>query len=214
MLKSWKELREIDVTPYCDTRDGMSYLNWAKCVDLLHQNGAEQVYFEPLVNEKGSSLFMTDQVYTDSKGNSNRCYEIGVIVHVDDNVWEFRSPLMNGSNPVKDNSMSQQRIWNAQTRAFVKCVAMHTGLGFNLWVKDEMKEEKDIIDDDLTKHDLFKIKERCQEIYTKLIKAGLTAKEIAGKLNKTEEEVKAIFSYFDIINNFEREMSNIDTKQR
>lgn len=214
MLKPWKELREIDVAPFCDTRDNMLYLNWAKCVDLLHQNGAEQVYFEPLVNERGSSLFMTDQVYTDSKGNANRCYEIGVIVHVDDNTWEFRSPLMNGSNPVKDNSMSQQRIWNAQTRAFVKCIAIHTGLGFNLWVKDEIKEEKDIIDDDLTKHDLFKIKERMQETYTKLIKAGLTPKDIAGKLNKTEDEVKAIFTYFDIINNFEREMSNIDTKQR
>ena len=64
------------------------------------------------------------------------------------------------------------------------------------------------------KHDLFKVKERMQEAYTKLIKAGLSSKEIAGKLNKTEDEVKAIFTYFDIINNFEREMSNIDTKQR
>lgn len=214
MLKPWKELREIDISNYCDDRDGMSYLNWAKCVDLLHEYGAERVYFEPLVNEKGSSLFMTDQTFTDSKGNTNRCYEIGVRVFVDDNVWEFRAPLMNGSNPVKDNSMSQQRIWNAQTRAFVKCIAIHTGLGFNLWVKDEIHEEKEIVDDDLMKHDLFKVKERMQEAYTKLIKAGLSSKEIAGKLNKTEDEVKAIFTYFDIINNFEREMSNIDTKQR
>ncbi len=212
MLKSWEELRNFDVTPYCDTRDGMLFLNWAKCADLLHDMGAEKVTFEPLVNEKGSSLFMTDQVFTDTKGNTNRCYEIGVRVFVDDNVWEFRAPLMNGSNPVKDNSMSQQRIWNAQTRAFVKCIAMNTGLGFNLWVKDEIHEEKEIVDDDLMKHDLFKVKERCQETYTKLIKTGLSSKEIAGKLNKTEDEVKAIFTYFDIINNFEREMSNIDTK--
>ena len=39
------------------------------------------------------------------------------------------------------------------------------------------------------------------------------AKEIPEKLHKTEEEVKAIFSYFDIINNFERDLANLDTKQ-
>ena len=46
---------------------------------------------------------------------------------------------LNGTNPVKDNSMSQQRVWNSMCRAFVKCVAIHTGLGFNLWLKEEMK---------------------------------------------------------------------------
>ena len=46
---------------------------------------------------------------------------------------------MNGSNPVKDNSMSQQRVWNSMCRSFVKCVAIHTGLGFDLWLKEEMQ---------------------------------------------------------------------------
>ena len=44
---------------------------------------------------------------------------------------------MNGANPVKDNSMSQQRVWNSMCRAFVKCVAINTGLGFDLWAKEE-----------------------------------------------------------------------------
>ena len=44
---------------------------------------------------------------------------------------------MNGANPVKDNSMSQQRVWNSMCRSFVKCVAIHTGLGFDLWLKEE-----------------------------------------------------------------------------
>ena len=43
---------------------------------------------------------------------------------------------------------------------------------------------------------------------------GKTTKEIAEKLHKTEDEVKAIFSYFDILNNFEKDLSNIDTKSR
>ena len=38
-LKTYEEMRKIDVTPYCEERDGMIYLNWAKCIDLLHENG-------------------------------------------------------------------------------------------------------------------------------------------------------------------------------
>ena len=140
MLKSYEELKKIDVTPFCEDRDGFTYLNWAKCIDLLHENGAEKVYFAPIPDEKtGSSLRMTDQTFTDSKGNTNRCYETRIKVVIDDNEYEMQSPVMNGSNPVKDNSMSQQRVWNSMCRSFVKCVAIHTGLGFNLWLKEEMQ---------------------------------------------------------------------------
>lgn len=140
MLKSYSELRKIDVTPYCEERDGMTYLNWAKCIDLLHENGAEIVYWIPLPDEKtGSSLRMSESVFTDSKGNTNRCYETRILVVIDDKRYEMQSPVMNGSNPVKDNSMTQQRVWNSMCRSFVKCVAIHTGLGFNLWLKEEMK---------------------------------------------------------------------------
>ena len=78
----------------------------------------------------------------------------------------------------------------------------------------ELKNEKDSWEDDLNKHDIFKIKERVQELYTKVHKAGLSTKEIAEKLHKSEDEVKAIFSYFDTLSNFERELSNIDTGSR
>ena len=47
---------------------------------------------------------------------------------------------------VKDNSMSQQRVWNSMCRAFVKCVAIHTGLGFDLWLKEEISNEPYIPD--------------------------------------------------------------------
>lgn len=140
MLKPYEELKKIDVTPYCEERDGFTYLNWAKCIDLLHENGAEKVYFTPIPDEKtGSSLRMTEQQFTDSKGNTNRCYETRILVVIDDNEYVMQSPVMNGSNPVKDNSMSQQRVWNSMCRSFVKCVAIHTGLGFNLWLKEEMQ---------------------------------------------------------------------------
>lgn len=214
-LKEYNELRKVDISQWVEKRDGADYLNWAKVVDLLHENGANIVYFEPIVNENtGSSLFMTNQEFEDSKGNTNRVYETAVKIVIDDMEFIQRGPVTNGSNPVKDNSMSQQRLWNCQTRLFVKGVAIRTGLGFDLWLKDELKTEKDNWEDDLSKHDIFKIKERCQEIYTKKLKEGLSVKDIADKLHKTEDEVKAIFSYFDTLSNFEKDLSNIDTKSR
>ena len=140
MLRPYNELRQVDVRPFCEERDGLTYLNWAKCVDLLHEHGAEKVFFEPIPDEKtGSSLRMSEVVFTDSKNNTNRCYETRIRVVIDDNEYIMQSPVMNGSNPVKDNSMSQQRVWNSMCRSFVKCVAINTGLGFDLWLKEEMK---------------------------------------------------------------------------
>lgn len=140
MLKSYAEMRKIDVKPYCEERDGLLYLNWAKCIDLLHENGAEKVYWIPIPDERtGTSLRMTEVTFEDKNKVINRCYETRIRVVIDDNEYEMQSPVMNGSNPVKDNSMSQQRVWNSMCRSFVKCVAIHTGLGFDLWLKEEMK---------------------------------------------------------------------------
>lgn len=214
MLKSYDELRKLDLSQYIEKRDNIDYINWARVVDLLHENGAEKVYFEPVPNEQGSSLYMTNQTYTDSKGNVNKVYETAVHIVIDDLDWIQRGPVMNGSNPVKDNSMSQQRLWNSQTRLFVKGVAIRTGLGFNLWLKEEENNDKALKWDDLSYHDITKIKERCQEEYTKILKAGLSVKDIADKLHKTEDEVRAIFSYFDTLNTFEKDLLNIDTKSR
>lgn len=207
MLKSFNELRQVDVSPYVEQRDGADYLNWARCKQLLHDNGAEVVYFEPCTNVNGSSLFMSEEIFTDSKGNTNRCYEVRVKITIDELSFEAQFPLMNGSNPVKDNSMSQQRLWNAQTRAFVKGVAMRTGLGFDLWLKDI---ESISTDDDLTKHHLFAIKERFQQEYTKVLRdKRLTTKEIAEKCAMSEDEVKVLFTFFDQLDRFEKKLLSL-----
>ena len=213
MIKSYAEMRKIDVLPLCEKRKAkddrgkdieVPYLNWAKCMDLLHENGAEVVYFEPCVNANGSSLFMSDHVFTDSKGNTNRCYEVRVKIVIDDLIFEAQYPLMNGSNPVKDNSLTQQRVWNAQTRAFVKGVAMRTGLGFGLWL-DDVESKSD--EDDLNRHSLYSIKERMQIAYTKAIKKGMSTRDIASAVGMTEDEVKVVFTYFDQLNRFEQKLN-------
>ena len=214
-IKSYAEMRKIDVLPHCDYREAkddkgkkiqVPYLNWAKCKDLLHENGAETVYFEPCVNASGSSLFMSDQVFMDKNEITNRCYEVRVKIVIDDLEFEAQYPLMNGSNPVKDNSMTQQRLWNAQTRAFVKGVAMRTGLGFGLWVSGDEAEDKSPVED-LNSHNLFAIKERLQIAYTNAIKKGMSTGDIAKAVNKTEDEVMLLFTYFDQLNRFEKELS-------
>ena len=144
MLKSYEEMRKVDVRKHCKKRDGIDYLNWAKCIDLLRENGAETVYFEPCTGANGSSLIASEHTFTDKNGAINRCYETKIKVVVDNNTYYMQTPVMNGSNPVKDNSMSQQRVWNSMCRAFVKCIAIHTGLGFDLWVQEENKQELSI----------------------------------------------------------------------
>jgi hypothetical protein len=196
-------MRKIDVTPYVQKRDGADYLPWSTVVDLLHENGAERVWYEPMHNENGSSLFMSDQVFTDNKGNTNRCYEVRLEIAVDDDVFTYTYPLLNGINPVKDNSLNQNVVHKAIQRALVKAIAVRYGLGFSLWSKAEIDDDDG---DDIYKHNIFAIKERYQEIYTRLIRKGMTTNDIAQALEMTTDEVKLYFSFFDSLDRFEKKM--------
>ena len=209
-LLPFDELVKIDLSEYISEREGADYINWAIIIELLHKYGANVVYFEPVVNENGSSLSMTNQVFIDSKDNANRVYETAVRIVIDDLDFIQRGPVMNGANPVKDNSMSQQRLWNCQTRLFVKGVAIRTGLGFSLWSRMEREDEKKSFEPDINSHDLSKIKERTQIEYTNLIKKGMTMKEIAEKMHRTEDELRALFSYYDTLITFEKDLINLD----
>lgn len=204
MLKSWNEMRSLDISKYVKQRDKADYLPWASCMTLLYENGAEKVLLETLTDANGSSLFMCDQVFTDKNGGTNRCYEVRIKVTIDDKEYLFSYPVMNGINAVRDNLMNQNAVHKAQMRAFVKCVAINTGLGFNLWM-DDADIENDT--DDLSKHNLFAIKERMQQAYTRAFKKGMTTKEIATAVELTEDEVKTHFTYFDQLHRFEQKLN-------
>ena len=204
MLKSWKEMYDLDISQYVKQRDKADYLPWSSCLKLLYENGAERVSFRPLANENGSSLFMSDQTFTDKNGNTNRCYEVRVEVVIDGNSFWISYPVMNGINPVRDNLMNQNAVHKAQMRAFVKCVAINTGLGFKLWLDDT-----DIDDggEDLSKHNIYAIRERMQQTYTKLVKRGLSTGEIASMMGTSEQTVQYYLNgIFDEINRFEKAM--------
>lgn len=203
-LKSWNEMRQVDISKYVKQRDKADYLPWAECLKLLYENGAEKVKIIPQTTDNGSSLFMSDQTFTDKNGATNRCYEVLVAVEIDDNRYLISYPVMNGINPVRDNLMNQNAVHKAQMRAFVKCVAINTGLGFDLW-RDDSDIESDA--EDLSKHSLWAIKERIQIAYTNAIKKGMSTGDIAKAVNKTEDEVSLLFTYFDQLNRFEKELS-------
>lgn len=206
-IKSWNEMRKLDISKYVKKRNGAEYLPWAECLKLLYENGAEKVKIIPQTNGNGSSLFMSDMTFTDNNGNTNRCYEVMIAVEIDENTYLISYPVMNGISPVKDNLMNQNAVLKAQMRAFVKCVAINTGLGFDLW-RDDSDIEND--SEDLSKHSLWAIRDRMQIAYTNLIRAkGMTTGDIAAKLNKTEEEVRLLFTYFDQLNRFEQELSKL-----
>ena len=103
-------------------------------------------------------------------------------------------------------------IENCETSAIGRALGV---LGIGAETSIASKEEVEKVEDaEIYKHNIFKIKERVQMIYTSKMKEGLTTREIAEKLHKTEEEIKALFSYFDTLSNFERDLANIDTKSR
>lgn len=182
MIESWKEMRSLDISKYVKKRDGADYLPWASCLNLLYENGAERVVIIPKTTDNGSSLFMSEQTFTDKNGSTNRCYEVRVGVEIDANHYEISYPVMNGIAPVRDALMNQNAVHKAQMRAFVKCVAINTGLGFDLWLDDGVVDDEP---EDLSKHNLYAIKERMQIAYTRALKKGMTTKEIAGKLDMT-----------------------------
>ena len=207
MLKSWNEMYKLDISKYVKQRDKADYLPWASCLKLLYENGAEKVTFRPLVNENGSSLFMSEQSFTDKKGGTNRCYEVRVEVFIDGNTYGISYPVMNGINPVRDELMNQNAVHKAQMRAFVKCVAINTGLGFDLWADDaDLAPDSD----DLSKHNIYAIRERMQQSYTKLVKRGLSTSEIAKMMGTSEQTVQYYLNgIFDEINRFEKAMSDL-----
>jgi len=115
---------------------------------------------------------------------------------------------MNGANPVQDNSMSQQRVWNSMTRSFVKGVAIYTGLGFNLWCKNEDGEEKALAKEvDIWQHSYAVLKKRLEEGISAKIKEGIPLEEIAHRLGLESGDVlKSKFSLFNELSHLEKQI--------
>ena len=204
--KSFNEMLRVDVSPYVKVRDGAKYLPWAACKKLLHDNGAETVMFWPVPGPDGSTLRGSMNEFADKNGVINRCYEVMVHIVVDNLEWDTVYPILNGNNPVKDNSMSQLRVHNAIRRAFVKGVAERIGLGFGLWLdEDDLPEEED-----LGRHSLMKCRQRLEELITYTInQKGISLEIIAERVGKTPDEVRGMMSWYNALARLEKAVAEM-----
>lgn len=208
MLKPFSELVEIDVLPFCEKRKAkddngktieVPYLNWATCKLLLHKNGAERVDFQPLKNEQGSFLFASREV-ANKDGRKTGCYFVAVEIHIDDQTFRMDMPLLNGSLVVYDDTLNQLRISNAHARAFVKGVAIHTGLGFSLWASD--KDTDDAVDD-LSIHSAKAIRERIERAVSEKLRQGWGEDELLTRVGMKRKQFESMLAYLSASANFE-----------
>ena len=214
MLKPFNELRKIDVLPHCDIRKGkndkgkeidIAYLNWAKCIDLLHEHGATNVYFTPLADADGS--FVHKHYDTTIKERRCECYYVKVLIHIDDLEFEQDYPLMNGQLVVYADTINQLRISNAHARAFVKGVAIRTGLGFGLWADDV---DTDAAADDLSIHNVFAIRERIERKMTAALDKGYSMKDISDSVKMSEKQINDVLEkYVNGISYLDRELGKL-----
>lgn len=209
--KTFSEMLNVDVSKYLKAREENSdvkYLPWAACKMLLHENGAETVMFWPVPGPDGSTLRKSDAVFGGEK-KGNRCYEVLVHIQVDGLQWETTYPVLNGNSPVRDDTMNQLRLHNAIRRAFVKGVAERTGLGFKLWLKDDDLPDAEV-EEDLTRHSMAKIKERCQQLVTDKLCAGFTLEMIADRLGMDADTFRAQFALYNQLARFEKTIMEME----
>ena len=213
MLKSFNEMMEIPLDGHTEKRKAkdengreveVEYLPWAECKLLLHQNGATFVDFTPLENANGSYVFEQKQVET-SKG-SCCCPFVKVRITIDDMSFDYSYPLMNGTIVVRDETLNQLRISNAHARAFVKGVAVRTGLGFKLWLKDD---ETAKIGDDLRFHNILAIKQRTEERVTELIRYYGGEDKLLSKLEMNKKQFETIMKSFGYIQTLEARLGRL-----
>ena len=202
MLKPYSELVKIDVLPRCDKREAkddkgkkifVPYLNWATCKSMLHENGAETVYFTPLKTPEGSYLFSSADVQN-KDGRKTGCWFVSVEIHIDDMVFTMDMPLMNGSLVVYEDTLNQLRIANAHARAFVKGVAIHTGLGFSLWNSDKDTEGDS---DDLSGHNILAIKRRIEMAITSRLQAGMDMDDLISAIGINRKQFENTMKSID-----------------
>lgn len=213
-LKPFNELIKIDVLPFCDMREAKNedgktikvpYLSWGKCVKLLHENGAEAVWYTPVECPDTHTYLWPQAKVTTSKGRDTECWFVRVKIHIDDLEFTYDAPLLNGSLVVYADTLNQLRINNALARTFVKGVAVRTGLGFDLWAESDADDGAD----DLSRHSIWAIKERVERLITVKERNGLDHRDLLNGLGINEKQLSMIMQYFAKIANFESAVSKL-----
>lgn len=216
-IKSFSELLSLDITPYISkkpvfkynkatgktepTGQKLDYLSWPDVLALLYQNGAESVKYNNLYSMDGHSLFTS----------AGALPEVHVWVEIDGNRYESTYPVIEGTKDISMEKIVQSDIHNASQRAFVKCVAINTGLGLSLWQKEDRQrlEQPPSFKDNPELHSLFTIKSRVESLMTEKLKKGLSAAEIAKSLGMKEKQMPEFMEWYGRLYTFEERLKKL-----
>lgn len=178
----------------------LDYLNWADCLALLHENGAEKVLFGNVKSRDDHPVFLL---------NGGAPF-VRVYVDVDGDRRELDYPVIDGSTNISMEKLTQGDVHNATQRGFVKCVAINWGLGLQLWQKEEREEEQRRTPaDNLEFHNIMAIKTRVERFITGKLQGGMSMDDVLSCLNLSQTQYKNIMKYFDGIAAFEQRLARL-----
>ncbi len=190
-LKPFKELFDLDLSKEVAKRPvkknsnmTLDYLEWANCIKLLHEHGAETVRYGMVKNENNYPCFYN------LNGESPF---VSVWVEIDGERYEEDYPVVNGiyvvSNP------NQLEINKAKQRGFVKAVAINTGLGLGLWIKEEqiINEDKDI-QKEMDQQDTSKsLNDQITKLFAQALQIVGDKETLYSVLQSSKEEVSKLY---------------------
>ncbi len=205
MLKPFLEMREVDVSAFLQTREGkdekgrkidVPFLPWEGCLVLLYLNGAKDVSYRSLTDEHGSPLFCGER-HKNDKDREGACYFVHVEVTIDDKTYTLHAPVMNGTAVVYNDTLNQLRVSNAIQRAFVKCVAVNTGLGIKLWEKGAEFIDGAGEPEEVTFSTPLICKEEIEKLFTKKLHTGMSKQDVFALLKINQKTYDMICKGLD-----------------
>lgn len=166
------------------------------------------IYSYPVCREVlESNLIQNETVYEDAKGNKTITPKTSYMTRIKtvyrfvniDKPEDFIETTTFAEGIDTQDKGSGKAMTYADKYALMKSYKMSTGEDVDEGTDAEVLEKG--------LHSIFVIKDRCQEAYTKAIKKKMSTKDIAQALEMTEDELKAYFSYFDILHRFEQKLN-------
>ncbi|WP_313894912.1 DUF1071 domain-containing protein [Psychrobacillus sp.] len=193
-LKSFNELFELDLSnevakrPVKKNSDlTLDYLEWANCIKLLYENGAEKVRYGMVKNENSYPCFYNQ--------NGESAF-VTVWVEVDGERYEEDYPVVNGIYPV--SNPNQLDINKAKQRGFVKAVAINTGLGLGLWIKEEhvINNDKEI-QRELSQNETSTLNDQVTTLFAKALQKTGDKDSLYTILQSSKEEIHKLYKSND-----------------
>jgi len=159
----------------------LDYCEWAKIIELLYEHGAKKVRYGVKRNEDGYPAFF----------NQGIAPFVVVWVDIDDDKFELDFPVM-GKASSTGGQVSSLVVHIAHQRGFAKCVAINTGLGLSLWMKDEQAQVDDPEEDQSKSEQITAKNKQIIELTEKLVKKCGNTAMFYSLIQSSKRELKKV----------------------